>query len=196
MNISAGQITRIREQLIEQGITSATLCDDLLDHLCCEIESKLNEGIDFETAWQTSLIELAPQGVKAIEEETNYLLHPKITMIKKAAFLSGTLFAIMASSGCVLKVLHLPFGAEFITLGFLGLIAVVTPMAIAGWNRTFQGRWPLATGLISVLVLGIAVVLKVNAIAGGNISLLIGGILFSFGFIPSFSWQFYKRVTA
>jgi hypothetical protein len=69
-------------------------------------------------------------------------------------------------------------------------------MAIAGWNRTFQGRWPLATGLISVLVLGIAVVLKVNAIAGGNISLLIGGILFSFGFIPSFSWQFYKRVTA
>lgn len=196
MNISEGQIARIREQLIEQGITSATLCDDLLDHLCCEIESKLNEGIDFETAWQTSLTELAPQGVKAIEEETNYLLHPKITMIKKAAFLSGTMFAIMASSGCVLKVLHLPFGAEFITLGFLGLIAVVTPMVIAGWNRTFQGRWPLATGLISVLVLGIAVVLKVNAIAGGNISLLIGGILFSFGFIPSFSWQFYKRVTA
>jgi hypothetical protein len=196
MKISAAQIAYVYDQLMVHGITSASLRDDLHDHLCSEIELRLAEGIDFDAAWQASLAELAPDGIRAIEEETNYLLHPRITMIKKIAFLSGTLFAVMASSGCILKVLHLPLGTEFITLGFLGLIAVVAPMAIAGWNRTFQGRWPLATGLISATMIGIAVVLKVNHMEGANLSLLIGGIIFSFGFIPSFSWQFYKKAIA
>lgn len=79
MTLSTEQLDLIRQQVDQYKITIPTLRDDLLDHLCCCVERKLDEGKTFPESLHESVVELAPDGLHRLEQETLFF-----TMYKRS----------------------------------------------------------------------------------------------------------------
>jgi len=200
MNISEENLKTIRGAIIQSPISRMSMQDDLIDHLCCEVENRMSCGVDFEAAFAHALHRLAPNGLLELEKETYLLLNKtKITM-KKLTYLSGASFSIFASVGILFKILHWLGANELLIFGFGGLLLVFTPLLLVTHYKQssrsgFEARrnW---VGMISLVLFSTGAVLKVLHLAGANEALLLGTTLFSFGFLPMTFLKMYRQAIA
>ena len=49
--LSSANIDEITTHLGAKEITYSHLYDDLVDHVCCEVESRMERGVDFKSAF-------------------------------------------------------------------------------------------------------------------------------------------------
>ncbi len=200
MNISEEHLKTIRGAIIQSPISRMSMQDDLIDHLCCEVENRMSCGVDFEAAFAHALQRLAPNGLLELEKETYLLLNKtKITM-KKLTYLSGASFSIFASVGILFKILHWLGANELLIFGFGGLLLVFTPLLLVTHHRQsstsgFEARrnW---IGMISLVLFSTGAILKVLHFVGANEALLLGTTLFSFGFLPMTFLKMYRQAIA
>ena len=75
MKLSPDEVAIVRRQVDQSSISIDSLRDDVLDHLCCVVEIKIERGEIFDTALQEALRELAPDGLNEIQRETVFLLN-------------------------------------------------------------------------------------------------------------------------
>ncbi len=175
--------------------------DDLIDHLCCEVEHRMCNGDDFDNAFKQALYLLAPNGLKELEQETFYLLKSKTIAMKKLTYLSGALFCILSSIGILFKILHWSGANELVVLGFGGLLFIFLPLLWMARNKnvkdesSFERKRNL-TGLISLILISGGAVLKVLHLASANEILILATVTFSFVFLPMTFIKMYKRATA
>src|SRR5688572_300979 len=95
MKLSPEQVNIIRELVEKGGIKFELLKEDVIDHLCCVVESELDRKKSFEVAVQEAVAELAPDGLEEIQRETVFLLNStKIIRMKKIMYGIGLLSAI------------------------------------------------------------------------------------------------------
>lgn len=85
--------------LVQQHLTEARLSPnlktDLLDHLCCEIETSLANGVAFEEAFLKTLAEWPVSRLNRIQKDLHFTSKTKPMLIKfsaAAAVLAGLLF--------------------------------------------------------------------------------------------------------
>ncbi|OEK00977.1 hypothetical protein BFP97_05390 [Roseivirga sp. 4D4] len=64
------QVDWIREELKKRGVSYGPLFDDLLDHVCTEVEYGMAEGLSFGEAYEKAIVGIEPQGLHTIEERT------------------------------------------------------------------------------------------------------------------------------
>jgi hypothetical protein len=50
--LSDKELQILSEEIDKQGLTYTQLQKELLDHLCCDIETKMDEGIEFLKAFE------------------------------------------------------------------------------------------------------------------------------------------------
>ncbi len=198
MTLAENEIDRIRFELERSGVTISTLKDDLLDHLCCVIESRMVTGDSFDHSLLKAIRDFAPGGLADIEKETLFLLNYKLILMKKMTFLSGSIFAILTSSGFFLKALHWSLGDTFLTIGIVGFLLLFVPFALYQYIRSHETmmtaeRVRFLLGVGSAIFIGIGFVLKINHLAGANLAIVMGGISLSFGFIPALFFGLYKK---
>ncbi len=201
MNVSADQLRTIAGVIDKSTITIRTLHDDLLDHLCCVVETKMARGKDFEIALNEAVRELAPGGLHEIEKETYLLLNPKILFMKKVMYGSGLIFSIMVAVGLLLKLLHLMGSNELMLVGMVGFVIVYLPLVLkirAGRQtpKSFMERTRDLLGLISAFMLSAGGILKIIGAVGANETLFLGTVVFSFGFLPFLFFMMYKESVA
>jgi hypothetical protein len=102
-----------------------TLSYDMLDHLCCSVEYKMESGENFDKAYLTTKNEFCHEGYDEIQEETKFLLtvnSKKMKILKNSiglfglvAFLTGSIggrfhmigSGILTVLGCLLMVIYL-----------------------------------------------------------------------------------------
>ncbi len=113
-------------------------------------------------------------------------------------FLSGSLFAITASTGFFLKVLGWSLGDPFMTIGISGFLLVFVPLLLLHYLRSIQmmmtsQKMLFLLGVGSITLVGAGFVLKINHIYGANLAIGIGGILLTFGFIPALFYGLFKN---
>ena len=60
--------------LVNRSVSMHALRVELLDHLCCHIETQLDLGISFDSALKEAILQLSPEGLPAVEERTVFLL--------------------------------------------------------------------------------------------------------------------------
>ena len=90
MKLSDKQVSHIRKEVEGSGIQLESLIEDVLDHLCCVVEVKMDGGKDFQVVAKEALVELAPNGLKELQQETVFLLNAhKIIRMKKVMFSMG-----------------------------------------------------------------------------------------------------------
>lgn len=90
--LKSHEIEAMRDYLIEHGLSYEEVRDDVLDHLCCELEILLQEGKTFEEAFGEVRKEFDPKEIASIQSDTHYYLTIKNSLIMiKGIFISAYL---------------------------------------------------------------------------------------------------------
>ncbi|HKZ37517.1 MAG TPA: hypothetical protein VJ184_07710 [Chryseolinea sp.] len=202
MKLSPEQLAVIRQRIHKSDITIKTLEDDLLDHLCCVVEKKMDKGNHFDTALEEALSELAPYGLDAIQLQTFYLLRsPKIIFMKKVMYLIGLITAGAVSLGWLFTVLRWPGGYELFNYGFLGFLLLFIPLFVIDrykitLKKALSEKLKILMGSVSGIIVGISLVFKFLHLQGADMVLVVGMLMFTFGFLPFLFFSMYKKAVS
>lgn len=115
--ITDEQIEYILNDIRRNGVEMEDLQLNLLDHICCIIEHKLEEGDDFERFYKQTVRQFYKNDLKEIEEETiNLLTFKNYYAMKKLMIVSGASAAFILLTGSLFKLAHWPgAGVLFVT---------------------------------------------------------------------------------
>jgi hypothetical protein len=122
------EIKKIENRLVTAEIKNESLSVDLIDHICCMIEERLDLGYTLEKAEEDVFTKMGVVQLKSIELETKKLTQNKFIM-KKRTKIIGIIALLVTLTGFMFKMLHLP-GAGIlwgsgILLGALGFFLLV-----------------------------------------------------------------------
>lgn len=199
MKLTQDELKRIQQHLDDSGITITTLKHDLFDHLVCVVEAESRSGKTFELALREALHELAPHGLYEIQQETVFLLnHVKIIRMKKTMYIIGLLSSVSIGVGWLFSLLHWPGGGELFNYGFLGFLLLFIPMlSMDRYKKSIRKALPekfkVLLGIVSALIVGGALALKVLHMPGADILLIVGMLTFIFGFLPFLFFTMYRK---
>lgn len=109
-------ISFILEDIRRNGIESEELQLDLLDHICCVIETEMLPDNNFEEFYRSIIPRFYKRELREIQEETQLLLTFKnYYAMKKVMIISGAFSAFTLLIGSLFKIMHLP-GASILLL--------------------------------------------------------------------------------
>jgi len=118
--------------------------------------------------------------------------------MKKIMYAIGLLSAIMFVLGWALGIMHLPGSSELSIYGFFIFVFLFVPLlAIDRFKSNI--RWMLSDklkfilGSLSGLFVALSILFKFNHWRGAQEMLLIGTVLFAFGFLPFLFFGMYKK---
>lgn len=199
MKLNEEQEQRVADFVANEGVKLDSLRNDLIDHLCCVIETRLHKDIPFEELLENAAKELAPNGLGDVERETIYLLNSnKIIMMKKAMYSIGFIGSLALTGGVTFKLLHWPGANAMLMTGFVALFLIFVPLlAIDRYKVALAGlmseKLKLIFGVASSLIVGLSVLFKFFHLQGASVLLILGALLFAFGFLPFLFFTLYKR---
>jgi len=190
------QLPRIRKDLVGRGITYEHLRDDLLDHICCMVEEKLEEGEDFETSYTDVMSGIEPNTLFDLQHETLLLLDRKFQRMKRITYILGLTGSLMALVGAFFKTQHWPGAGILLTLGFLIVVLGFLPLYFISSYREQSEKpniiFPIV-GYISLLIVFTGAVFKMMHWPGANVLLRTSVIVLLVGFLPLYVVQIFKR---
>ncbi|CAA9527363.1 MAG: hypothetical protein AVDCRST_MAG96-3320 [uncultured Segetibacter sp.] len=199
MKLTDEQVEFIRTEIDKSTLVSPSLKDDLLDHFCCFIEFRLAKGDSFTAAYAYAYQEICPNGLDEIQKETIYLLtSKKVIAMKKLMYFTGLVTSISVSIGWLFKLLNWPGGGDLFTYGFLGFVLIFLPMLAVdryklAFNKVLGERLKVILGFSSAIITGLAVMFKLMHLQGASILLILGTVMFSFGFLPFLFFRMYRK---
>lgn len=202
MKLSPEQIAIIRNLLEENEVSTDSLKDDLLDHICCVVERRLTDGATFPAALQDALTELAPHGLADIQQKTYITLQsPRLLLMKKVIYTIGLFSAAAISIGWMFSLLRWPGGYELFNYGSLIFLLVFVPLLAVSRagrksHRAWWARLANVTGLASSVAVGMSVAFKFGHLQGADWLLFFGVLLFSGCFLPLLFFSLYKNEIA
>jgi len=199
MKLSEEQVEIVRKYVEDHQLKLRTLSDDIIDHLCCVLESELGNGKSFEQVFSDAITELAPHGIIDLQSKTYYLLNSKrIIVMKKLTYLMGFLGSIALTVGATFKLLHLPGANQLFMMGYLIFLLIFVPLL--AYDRfkvpiasSISDRWKIILGVVSSVILGLAGIFKVMHLQGSHLLLMSGIIIFAMGFLPFLFFAMYKK---
>lgn len=152
-------------QVIETDVQKARLTlmhlsDELIDHICCEVEFQMEQnGKTFDEAYFIIKQQTGIQVLQKIQENAFYLIDKKYALMKTTMKITGNVSLALLALGTTFKIFHWPGASPIIILGFILLAFVFFPTAIYVSNKEGKSKnKPLL-----------------------NFSMLIGGIIFMLG---------------
>jgi hypothetical protein len=162
-------IDQISHDVRRQEITFSHLLDELIDHVCCDVEYEMKKGKSFSEAYLSVKRQMGPRRLKEIQEETLYAVDTKYRKMKNTMKISGIAGSVLLGFAAVFKILHYPGAGVLLTLGATLLALLFMPSALVVlWKETHSRK---------------RLFLFVSAFLAG--STFIAGILFKIQHWPS-----------
>jgi hypothetical protein len=135
--ISLQNIDQISRDVRNQEITFSHLPEDLIDHMCCDVENEMQNGLSFPEAYKRVRQKMGSRRLKEIQEETLYAVDSKYRKMKNTMKISGVAGTIMFGFAALFKIQHWPGAGILITLGALVLAFIFLPSALVVlWKET------------------------------------------------------------
>lgn len=184
------ELAFLSKEIDKQGLTYIQLQKELLDHLCCDIEARMDEGIEFLKAFEEVRKRLENDRIQKIQEETLLLINQKYRMMKKFMYILGTIAPSLLIVGAVLKMNHWPGASVLITLGTFLLAAIYLPVFAMVSIRDTRKKGkkvnkPLyIIGVITGFIFLTGILFKIMHWPGAGVALLVSELLLVVGFIP------------
>jgi len=177
------QIDFIIDDIRARGVEMESLQNDLLDHLCCLVEQKLEASGDFEQFYYSIIQTFYIKELKEIESETISLLKNKsYYAMKKVMIASGIISASLLTMGIILKFLHMPGAGFGLVTGIVSFSFVFLPLMyilkIKEKQQT-KDKVLLALGSVVTIMISMAILFKIMHWPHANMMGLTSvGILF------------------
>ena len=186
--LSDQQMDWILDDIRRRGIETEDLQANLLDHICCIIESELEENGDFGQFYSSVITRFYKRELIEVEEETqSLLLFKNYYTMKKIMMTSGTIAAACTALGILLKFIHLPGASIFILLGIVSFSLVFLPLLLTlriRERKEIKEQIIVVTGVISGMLLSMAVLFKIQHWPFANIMGFTSVIMFALLFLP------------
>jgi hypothetical protein len=185
--LSKCQVQQIADDVENARITFSHLADDLIDHICCEVESEMYEGKSFDEAYELVKQQVGIKTLQKIQENTQYLIDKNYRIMKMTMKITGNVSLALLALATLMKILHLSGASILLLLGFVILGLVFFPSAIYTNYRDLEGRKSLALHLsifIGGLLFMFGVLFKVMHWPWAGLLLILGWVFILFIFLP------------
>lgn len=186
--LSLHNIDQISRDISRQEITFSHLLDDLIDHICCDVEYEMQAGLDFLAAYGKVKQKMGSRRLKEIQEETLYAVDLKYRHMKNTMKISGIAGTVLLGFGALFKIQHWPLAGTMTTLGAVTLALVFMPSALGVLWKETHSRKKLFL-YISAFLAGMCFILgtlfKVQHWPGAGVILLLAAFFGLLFFIPA-----------
>ena len=187
--LKLSDIELIRLDISRQRVTYSHLLDDLVDHVCCDVEAEMDEGLSFKQAYEKVRSKFGINRFKKIQEETLILIDKKYKSMKKFMKVFGVLSPSLMAVAALFKIQHWAGAGVMLVLGFFFLCFFFLPSAIYvlnAENRTDKKHlFMKLSGLISSVIFLLGILFKVMHWPGAGIALSVGLFMLGIIFLPS-----------
>ncbi len=129
-SLNKKQVDIIIEDVRVASITLSHLADDLIDHICCEVENLIEDGESFEQAYKIVKKQTGISVLKKIQEDTKFLINKKYRLMKTTMKITGNISLAVIMFGTVFKIMHWPGAGVLLAFGFFILCTVFFPLAV------------------------------------------------------------------
>ncbi len=181
-------INTIEEEVSRSGITFSHLREELIDHICCQVEREMIQGSSFEEALNKTHSAIGNKGLKKIQENTLLLIDKKYRIMKKTMKISGLISMSLMTLGAIFKIQHFLGAGAILALSFVLMAFVFLPAALYVMKKEITMKGGIIIFIIALIggiPLLLGVLFKIQHWPGANILLLLGYLVISLVFIPS-----------
>ena len=187
-DLTSANIEIIIAEVSKANISFSHLRDELIDHICCEVENEMQNGISFENAFEKVKKIIGNKGLKKVQENTLFLIDKKYRFMKRTMKIFGLTSLLMITVGALFKIQHWPGAGPLMVLGFFLLGAIFFPSALWVMKKESKLKGSLFIYLISIIggILFIfGILFKIQHYPGANLLLLIGFSTIGLVLIPA-----------
>lgn len=186
--LSIEHIERIAREVKKQEIIFSHLADELIDHICCDVEFEMQDGLTFYEAYKKVKQKMNPRRLKEIQEETLYAIDTKYRYMKNTMKISGVAGAILFGFATLFKIQHWPGAGFMMTIGAMILTFVFMPSALGVLWKETHNRNKLVLFISAFFAVGffiVGILFKVQHWQGAAIVLILAAIFGILFFMPS-----------
>jgi len=186
--LSIQNIERVSRDVKRQEIIFSHLADDLIDHICCDVEYEMKDGLTFYEAYMKVKQKMNPRRLKEIQEETLYSIDTKYRYMKNTMKISGVAGATLFGLAGLFKIQHWPGAGLMMSLGALILTFVFMPSALGVLWKETRNKNKLFLFVSAFLTVGFfifGILFKVQHWQGAAIVLILSGVFGILFFMPS-----------
>ena len=169
-------------------ISLSHLADDLIDHICCEVEKMMQDGKSFESSYKHIKKEAGIEVLRDIQDKTKYLIDKNYRLMKTSMKITGNISLALLGFATVFKIMHWPGAGIGFVLGFALLTAVFFPLAVFTnyrYNGKKQNLFLHITVLLGGIFFMIGVLFKVMHWPGAGIDLMAGYTILLLIYLPA-----------
>lgn len=175
------QVAIVTNDVENQGINFSHLGTDLIDHVCCDIEERMYDGIPFYDAYEQVKKDFGIKGLRQIQQDTLMLIDKNYRIMKNSMKLIGALSLALMAFGAMFKIMHWPMAGIMLAISFAFIALVFFPslLYVTYKEANEKKQLPLyITGFIGGLIFITSILFKVMHWPGGAWLILSGlGIL-------------------
>lgn len=182
------QVNLIARDVRHQRITFSHLCDDLIDHVCCDVEDEMGNGLSFEKAYRKVKEKIGIRGLNKIQEETLYSVDTKYRRMKNTMKITGIAGTVLLSFAVMFKIMHWPAASVLMVLGIFSLVALFMPTSMMVlWKETKSGRRLLlfVSGFLAFTLFIVGVLFKIQHWPGSALLISLAIVSGALLFLPS-----------
>ena len=187
-DLSIENIERISRDVRRQEITFSHLFDELTDHICCDVENEMQNGLTFLEAYRRVKQKMHPRRLKEIQEETLYAVDSKYKIMKNTMKISGVAGTILFGFAALFKIQHWPGAGILITSGAVMLAFVFMPSALGVlWKETHSKKRLLLfiSAFLTAMFFIFGILFKIQHWNGAGIILTLAGISATLFLVPA-----------
>jgi hypothetical protein len=181
------ELLNITETIDKAGISFSHLRNELIDHVCCEIEYQLDRGIDFHNAFENIKSKIGIRELQKVQENTLLLIDKKYRIMKRVMKVSGVLSLIFLIGGNLGRLGHISGSNILMGLGFLLLCFVFLPCAISLMRKENKSKDTISLYLFAYLGFigfSLGIYFKLMHWPGASILLSLGLLILPLVFLP------------
>jgi len=186
--LSLYNIDQISNDVRKQEISFSHLLDELIDHICCDVEHEMQNGIEFSEAYRRVKQKMGSRRLKEIQEETLYAVDTKYRQMKNTMKISGIAGTVMLGFASIFKIMHWPGASVLLVIGVVSLALIFLPSALVVlWKETHSSKrlFLYISAFFTGLFFLMGILFKVQHWPGANIILTVGAMISMFLFVPA-----------
>lgn len=138
MILNENQTRKVETYLIKTGIESQLVFSDLLDHICCLIEERMDNGDTFESSLNFVLEQQTGMKLKKIESFTLKLLNMETSFSTRISLLAVIPFGVFGLAWALDMGVNAPY--SILSMTFLSSVILMYALFCIGWIKEFP-RW-------------------------------------------------------
>jgi hypothetical protein len=164
-SLSASNIEFLKKEISKSGLTYSHLMDELIDHVCCDVEHEMYKGLPFAKAYEVVKHKIGIEGLERIQHDTLYLIDKKYRIMKNTMKISGLIAPILLAFGALSKIQHWPWAGILLVPGFFLLSFIFLPSAIYVSYKEVSNRtrkWTHIIGFLGTFFVSIGFLFKIQ----------------------------------